>query len=153
LYTSSTSLELNVSILCDSFSTVTHILENLGLTIEPSKSELTHFSWRRKETQPHIDLMHHNTPYHVKPSETIKWLGVWLDSKLSFRKHVQMITTKAHRIAAGIQMLANTVKGLHQSCLCLIYNACVCSVMTYASPVWWRRQKTLANKLSTVQNK
>lgn len=153
LYASSVSLDLNVAILKDAFSTVTRILENLGLTIDLSKSDLIHFSWRRKESRPHIELMYRDSPHRVDHSDTIKWLGVWFDSKLSFRKHVQTVTTKAHRIATGVQMLANTVRGLHQSRLRLIYNACVRSVMTYASPVWWRGQKTLANKLSVVQNK
>lgn len=153
IYTSSISLDLNVAILKDSFYMISHILEGLGLTIDLSKSELIHFSRRHKETRPHIDLSYRGVPYRIDHSDTIKWLGVWFDSKLSFRKHVQSVTTKAHRIATGIQMLANTVRGLHQSRLRLIYNACVRSVMTYASPVWWNGQKLLANKLSVIQNK
>ncbi|KAI6138431.1 hypothetical protein EDD17DRAFT_1437686, partial [Pisolithus thermaeus] len=128
-------------------------LESLSLSIELSKSELIHFSWCHKETCPHINLMYHNTSHHVNQSEAIKWLGIWFNSKLSFCKHMQMVTTKAQCIATGIQMLTNTVKGLHQSHLCLIYNACIHSIMTYASPVWWCGQKLLASKISVVQNK
>ncbi|KIK24674.1 hypothetical protein PISMIDRAFT_98043, partial [Pisolithus microcarpus 441] len=135
LYTSSVSLDLNVSILKDCFYMITCILESLGLMIELSKSELIHSSCRCKEMCPHIDLMYHNASYHVNHSEAIKWLGVWFDSKLSFHKHIQMVTTKAQHIAAGVHMLANMVRGLHQSHLCLIYNACIHSIMTYASPV------------------
>ncbi|KAI6100333.1 hypothetical protein F5141DRAFT_967573, partial [Pisolithus sp. B1] len=153
LYTSSISLDLNIAILKDAFSTITCILESLSLTIDLSKSDLIHFSWRRKEAHPHIELMYRSSPHRIDHSDTVKWLGVWFDSKLSFRKHVQTVTTKAHHIATGIRMLANTVCSLHQSHLRLIYNACIRTVMTYASPVWWCRQKLLANKLSVVQNK
>ncbi|KAI6154507.1 hypothetical protein EDD17DRAFT_1439051, partial [Pisolithus thermaeus] len=153
LYTSSISLNLNVAILKDAFSTVIHILESLSLTINLSKSELIHFSWCHKESCPHIDLIYHNTPHHINCSDSIKWLGVWFNSKLSFHEHVQSVATRACHIATGIQMLANMVHGPHQSHLCLIYNACIHSIMTYASPVWWCGQKCLANKLSIVENK
>ena len=49
-------------------------------------------------------------------------------------------------------MLGNTVRGLHQHLLCTIHSACVWSVMTYASPVWWDGRKKHANKLTQVQN-
>ncbi|KAI6102896.1 hypothetical protein F5141DRAFT_968391, partial [Pisolithus sp. B1] len=153
LYTSSISLDLNIAILKDAFSMITRILESLGLTIDLSKSDLIHFSWRHKEACPHIELMYRNSPHRIDHSDTVKWLGVWFDSKLSFHKHIQTVTTKAHHIATRIRMLANTVRGLHQSRLRLIYNACIHTVMTYASLVWWCGQKLLANKLSIVQNK
>ncbi|KAI6013375.1 hypothetical protein BKA83DRAFT_4016308, partial [Pisolithus microcarpus] len=123
LYVSSTSLDLDVTIIQECFCTITRILEDLGLQIELSKLELAHFSWRHKETFPMIELTYQKTRNRIKPSDSIKWLGIWFDSnsKLTFRKHTQNIASKTHRIATGITMLANTVKGLHQTRLRTIY--------------------------------
>ncbi|KIM52269.1 hypothetical protein SCLCIDRAFT_89751, partial [Scleroderma citrinum Foug A] len=68
---------------------------------------------------------------------TMKWLGITFDSKLLFNEYVKAATNKAENIAKGLTMLGNTVRGLHQCLLRTIYGACMQSVMTYASLVWW----------------
>ena len=82
----------------------------------------------------------------------MKWLGIIFNSKLLFNDHVKAATNKAENIVKGLTMLGNTVRGLHQRLLRTVYGACVRSVMTYASPVWWNGKKKHANKLTKVQN-
>ena len=58
-------------------------------------------------------------------------------------------------IANGIRVLANTVRGLSQKHIRILYKTCVVPVLTYASPVWYRSDRSqigLINKLDKVQN-
>ena len=58
-------------------------------------------------------------------------------------------------IANGIRLLANTVRGLAQRHIRILFKTCVLPILTYASSVWFRTdrpQKTLLQKLEKVQN-
>ncbi|KAG2159083.1 uncharacterized protein EDB93DRAFT_1055322, partial [Suillus bovinus] len=153
LYVSSPSLETNVAILREEFIFMNNWLREAGLMAEIDKSELIHFTWRRAPDRPPILLHSDEGQVTINPRDCIKWLGIYFDSKLSFHRNVRELAGKAENIAQGIQMLANTVRGLSQSLLRTVYSACVRSVMTYASPIWWTGMKTHANMLTRVQNK
>ena len=152
LYTSSTSLLQNVIALRRDFMTVLYILIGLGLSIDFIKCELTHFTWKHIADFPHIILPGPDGDVQITHRGSMKWLGIIFDSKLLFNDHVKAATNKAENIARGLTMLGNTVRGLHQHLLCTVYGACVRSVMTYASPVWWNGKKKHADKLTRVQN-
>ena len=48
----------------------------------------------------------------VSPQEQIKWLGIWLDRKLTFKKYVEVRAVAAARAFHSIRRLSNTIKGL-----------------------------------------
>jgi hypothetical protein len=50
--------------------------------------------------------------FEVLPQEQIKWLGMWLDRKLIFKKHVEMRCAAATRAFYLIKRLSNISKGL-----------------------------------------
>ena len=151
-YTSPTSLQENVIALLAIFITIQGILDGLGLSINFIKCELTHFTRQHNAIFPNIALPGLDGDIIMSHHGTVKWLGITFDSKLLFNDHVKAVTNKAENITKGLTMLGNTVHGLHQSLLCTIYGACVCSVMTYTSPVWWDGKKKHACKLTRVQN-
>ena len=151
-YVSSTSLQENVTALRADFITIQRILAGLGFLINFTKCELTHFTRQHNATFPDISLPGPDGDIIVSHRGTMKWLGITFDSKLLFNDHVKAATNKVENIAKGLTMLGNTVRGLHQSLLRTIYGACVRSVMTYASPVWWVGKKKHAHKLTRVQN-
>ena len=152
LYTSSTSLQQNVIALLADFIVVLRILHVLGLSVDFVKCELTHFTRKHNITFPDITLPGPDGDVIITHHGTMKWLGITFDSKLLFNEHVKTVTNKAENIAKGLTMLGNMVCGLHQHLLRTVYGACVRSVMTYASPVWWDGKKKHANKLTRVQN-
>ncbi|CVL09335.1 uncharacterized protein FMAN_15499 [Fusarium mangiferae] len=43
------------------------------------------------------------------PESALRWLGIWLDSRLSFRVHVEKWAAKAHAVAYHLRGLANTI--------------------------------------------
>ncbi|KAJ7244145.1 hypothetical protein B0H12DRAFT_1022643, partial [Mycena haematopus] len=67
----------------------------------------------------------------ITPSPTVKWLGVYLDRRLSFRHHVKTLSARAANTVNGLTMLSNTVRGMSQVHLRHLYKACVMPVMTY----------------------
>ena len=76
------------------------------------KTELIHFHSKR-----FFDL--ENEAYSIKigdsiiqPKGLVKWLGIWLDSKLTFKQHVEKKTTQALKILNQIERLSNTEREL-----------------------------------------
>ena len=129
----------------------------MGMTIDISKLEIQHFSRRRKDNQaPTLKICLYGDDISVPPMVTMRWLGIYLDRKLSFRTHVRIMTNRTSSVINGLRCLANTVRGLSQSNLRLLYRTCAFPVLSYASIIWFRedrRQKGLLKMMDTAQNK
>ena len=107
------------------------------MQFDMEKTELIHFHFKRS-----FDL--ENESYSVKigesiiqPKSLIKWLGIWLDSKLAFKQHVEKKTTQALKLLNQIERLSNTKRGLSFQAMRQLYIACISSVADYGVPVWW----------------
>ena len=61
-----------------------------GAVFEPTKSELIHFKRRGPPSDTPIQLGAHT----VRPQESARFLGVWLDRRLSFAAHIHAIRGK-----------------------------------------------------------
>lgn len=154
LTVSSLSLDTNVRILQRAYQITNNWLTSVGLASAPDKLELIHHSWQRdKGHAPDILVPGPTgTPITCKASKTVRWLGATFDHKLTFDQHVANLANRATITVRGACMLANTVKGLHQTHLRTLYQACALPVLTYASPAWWKGKKTHIAVLSKVQN-
>ena len=82
------------------------------MQFDMEKTELIHFHSKR-----FFDL--ENETYSVKigesiiqPKSLVKWLGIWLDSKLTFKQHVEKKTAQALKILNQIERLSNIERGL-----------------------------------------
>ncbi|KAG2739738.1 hypothetical protein P692DRAFT_20662474, partial [Suillus brevipes Sb2] len=67
----------------------------------------------------------------------MRWLGVFFDRKLSFKKHIEIMATRALSTIAGLRLLANSFWGLSVLNARLLYKTVVLPVLTFASPVWF----------------
>ena len=95
------------------------------LKIDPEKSELIHHTWQnndhkaRDNQPPAIDtpvtIRHigNQQPTIIRPTKTIKWLGMIFDTKLTFQKHLKTTSTQATNTLNSLNMLGNSVRGLH----------------------------------------
>ena len=54
----------------------------IGLPFSAEKTEIQHFSRKRKETLPAVTL---TGVGDILPAKSTRWLGVWLDTKLTFK--------------------------------------------------------------------
>ena len=57
-----------------------------NVKFDDDKSELIHFEKTRKVSKDTLELPNGTV---IEPKNVVKWLGVWLDRKLNFKKHVE----------------------------------------------------------------
>jgi hypothetical protein len=139
------------------YETCAEWLTRAGLNIEPDKSELLFFKRRGDKTRPpsyiHLPLPSHHTYYRVPATDTLRYLGFFLDSRLNWGHHVEVMCNRARASLKALQLLGNSVRGLDQASWRLAYSAVCLPVLTYGCQLWYTgKQKTLVKKLQTVQN-
>ncbi|KAF8669057.1 hypothetical protein AX14_006068 [Amanita brunnescens Koide BX004] len=103
LYTASPSLATNVRVLSSHLLALLTALANIGLAIEPSKTELIHFfafqlsaSSRTlaRVHQPPLTFRWNNEDFLIKPSEVWRYLGFFFTPTLDWTYHVHYYTNK-----------------------------------------------------------
>ncbi len=120
----------------DGYKACIEWLEKSGLSAEPSKTELLFFKKRREREEPpmHIYLPDPalNADYKVPAAATLRYLGFFFDSKLTWTHHVDIVCNRAHASLKALQLLGNSVQGLDQAKWRLAYNAICLPVLTYS---------------------
>ncbi len=128
---------------------------NNSVTYDMSKTEAILFSKARRsklarqisETRLKIggEIVNFN-------KEATRWLGVWLDSHLSFASHVNERMKKAKAAEFRIKQLSKTY-GLSPGLVRRIQIAAVQSVALYGAELWWRNQKNYQKDLQKLINR
>ena len=120
------------------------------MQFDVDKIELIHFHSKRS-----LNLK--DELYSVKigetifqPKELIKYLGIWLDSKFTFKAHVEKKIVLAQRAFMQIERLSNTERGLSFQAMRQLYTTCISSVADYGVPIWWNNQKHLLEKFQKL---
>ena len=134
LLSASNSLESNCETLERDSNTIVEWARLEGLTFDAKKSELIHFT---SDSNPGVRIRLGPEEEHtVQPTEEdkpVRWLGVLLDRKLTFKAHVAAMAAKAAGHAAGIKALGNTVRGAPPRLLRQAVQACVVPVLCYGA--------------------
>ncbi|VDI75617.1 Hypothetical predicted protein [Mytilus galloprovincialis] len=81
-----------------------------------------------------------------------KILGVTLDEKLSFLKHIENVEQKAHKAISLLRMIKGVAK-VSTKILLQIYQSIVLSTLEYASSVWQTCETNITDKLNKIQRK
>lgn len=90
----------------------------------------------------------------INIDDDIKYLGLILDKKLTFGKHVKSICEKAIRCGRALYPLLNRKSTLNRHNKTLLYKMCILPIMTYSCQVWYNRTaKSHTKKLQVIQNK
>jgi ribonuclease HI len=104
-----------------------------GVSFDPKKTEVMHFSRSKLRTSP---VVHHGG-VEKHPESALRWLGIWLDSRLSFRLHVEKWAAKAKAVAYHLRGLTNTTHGPLPSAVRSAVRACVEPVLLHGSEAWY----------------
>jgi len=101
---------------------------------DPGKFQLSHHTRRRRgvDTQHSVQLTH----TAVNPSTTSKYLGVTLDTALTWKQHVQKTTVKITKSIGALASLAGSTWGASVSELRRIYQAVIVPQMMYGCSAW-----------------
>ncbi|KAI1001044.1 hypothetical protein K3495_g7159 [Podosphaera aphanis] len=143
----STSVKKNISVLSNYLSDFISKAKLLSIKFEISKSELMRFC-KKKEPIPNTITLGNLT---LEPKPLIKWLGVWLHYKLSFKTHVEKRLHLAQGALQRLIKLSSKSKGLGFNALRQLYLSCIIPVLDYGSVLWFNKYGT--QKLSNMYDK
>lgn len=85
----------------------------------------------------------------LQKTDTIRDLGVQLDSKLSFTNHIDNITAKAAKMSGFIKRMCRDFQAI--STLKVLFNTLVRSLLEYASPVWNPTYRVHVKRIERIQ--
>src|SRR5437588_9030175 len=111
-----------------------------------------HFYNARKEIiDPYVNIVLPDGTL-IEPSGVQRWLGFWLDRKLTLKHHILTRTTSAIKVFMALSCLGNTERGLSQTPLMQLYHSCINTVADFGAEVWWNQQKVQLLPFQRLQN-
>ena len=122
--------------------------EKWGLNINKNKTVSTLFSLSTSKEK--VNLKLDNNP--VPQEETPTFLGATLDSRLTWKQHLENIQERTHKKLAIMKKLAGTNWGANAKILRQVYTGTVRPIAEYASTSWTTASRTSKAKLDKVQN-
>ncbi len=150
LVASSETIEENCLMLENAAEKLLQLQNQNNIQFDMKKIEFIHFHTKKSIDNNNFPVTIRNNQMQSK--NLIRWLGVWLDSKLSFKEHVKIKISTATRIFHQIARLSNTERDLSFQAMRQLYIACITSVADYGVPIWWNNQKFLLEKYQKLQN-
>ena len=102
------------------------------VTFNPAKCHPMAISRFRRDPPPCLSLQ--GTPLTWVPH--IRYLGVWVDSKLTWRRHISVIAQRGLSRLRLIHRGVSTLWGLHPSIVYRLVRAAVLPAVFYAAPIW-----------------
>jgi ribonuclease HI len=121
--------------------------ESENLSVNPSKTIIVPFTRRLKFNIQDFNLNGSN----ISLSTEVKYLGVILDSKLSWSRHIQTVQEKAINIFMACRSMFGKKWGLSPKITQWTYKTVILPTVTYAAFVWWHKAQSITN--STVLTK
>ena len=119
-----------------------------ALKLNKSKTVSTLFSLSTSKEKVSLKLGDEAVPQVDTPT----FLGVTLDSRLTWKPHIEATEAKAIRKLSLMKKLAGTKWGANSSILRKVYTGAVRPVVEYASTTWTSASRTNKSKLDKVQN-
>lgn len=121
------------------------------LPVNASKTEAKFFTNRRTCQLPHrnLNLFASEIPWQ---NESIKYLGVYLDNKLTFRDHISYVLNKSNIAIRTLYSMFNRKSRLHKDCKLLLYKVGIRPIMTYATPILNDMANVHKKRLQVAQN-
>jgi hypothetical protein len=150
LYRASHTLEENVQLLAQDVQGIIQWGEENKIFFAPEKLEMIHLTTRKGAGTPVLKV---NKELEITPITTtpkagqdpeLRWIGVWFDRKLKFRRHVSERTAKARQVAQHIRNLARTTYGPPASSLRKAVTSCVLSLALYGTEAWYAGRTRLS---------
>ena len=125
-------------------------LSSLMLQINARKSVFILFN-RKKRPLPPLAIVIDQTS--VCPSESTKYLGFEIDSKLTWRKHIEQRCASTIRVINGLRRYLRLTWGVDTNNLKILYKSVVLPTLLYGCSVWAGnlRLKWCKRKLRSTQ--
>lgn len=147
--------DLNINCIGKHLSTLTErtqaamkIVESwcteVGLKVNPSKSEIIIFTNKRK-----FDGFKNPKLFgrEIQRKHQVKYLGVTLDSRLNWSKHIEGKIAKCIRIFWSCRSAIGRTWGLSPKCIKWLYTAIVRPTLAYGAFIWWQGTKSASARM------
>ena len=143
LHRTSKSLDDNVRLLAIDVQEIMAWGAENKVFFAPEKLEMIHLT---RKTGGHAPQCVVNSDLTISPITTapsngsqpaLRWLGVWFDRKLSFKRHVSERTGKARKVSHHIRGLARIADGPPASSLRKAVITCVLPSVLYGTEIWY----------------
>src|SRR6266704_1433977 len=120
------------------------------ISFDVSKTKLIHFYNKHITIKKGLKL----GDIKISRKPLVRWLRVFLDSKLIFKQHVEIKISKAKTAFYLIKRLGNTQRGLSLQALRQLYIACVTTIADYGIQCWWKSKSRdyLLARYQSLQN-
>jgi hypothetical protein len=119
-----------------------------NIKINEDKTRAIYFTRRNRPPDSFLKLNGRNIPF----ANSVKYLGILFDKRMTWRLHIQMIEAKAFRTFIRIYSLFKSER-LNANIKLTLHEALTRSVMTYACPAWEFAAECHLLKLQRLQNK
>ncbi|XP_012543676.1 uncharacterized protein LOC105841103 [Monomorium pharaonis] len=128
IYTSEKYISTRTTLIESALEDIHEELVNIGLKINPHKTKIMEFNKQRiVDRAIRIRFMNEQ----IKLVSEAKFLGIWMDTKLSFKKQCETVRDKARK-ANNVLKYANKVsRGMEVNTALLLYKSLVRSAMEY----------------------
>ncbi|KAJ3519912.1 hypothetical protein NMY22_g12985 [Coprinellus aureogranulatus] len=125
-----------------------------GLVLEHDKSEAFHFTRACTGTDRPIDLgfAPHTGTTPLRPKEFWRYLGFYLNQRLTFAEHIRYYSTKALTTVMAMRMLGNSTHRLSPKNKHILYHASVVLIATYRHRLWFYEGTKNVGALKTLSS-
>ena len=142
------------SILNDELDNISDwlIANKLTLNLKKSNFVIFHPSQRKIDYQPSIKLYDTNAGCRVGLDQRnfVKYLGVLIDSNLTWKHHINHIAIK---ISNSIGIISRLRHSVPFDILCTLYRSLILPYLSYGVIAWGRAAKIYINKLLILQKR
>ncbi|KAG7307057.1 hypothetical protein JYU34_007191 [Plutella xylostella] len=136
---------LHCSVMQAAMKIVEQWCREYRLKVNPSKTELVLFTNKRKLNNMSLPTLFGT---QLTLSTEVKYLGITLDNKLNWNKHLDNKIKQATIAFWQCKRMLGKTWGLKPKLTLWLYKAVIRPTITYGSVVWWPR-----TELSSVKNK
>ena len=119
-----------------------------GFRFAAHKCKVMHFTAPRSRAQRPPIVRIGNTLLPVE--ESTKFLGLWWDSHLSFKKHISVLKTQCKQALKLIRVVAHLKWGGDRDTLLMLYRAIVRSKLDYGCIVYGTASNTNLRQLDSI---
>uniref|UniRef100_A0A6P7H843 Uncharacterized protein LOC114348361 n=1 Tax=Diabrotica virgifera virgifera TaxID=50390 RepID=A0A6P7H843_DIAVI len=117
------------------------------LTITPSKTKLIIFNHRIQDHSPTINICDNI----IKPSQTVKYLGIEIDNKLKFNHHTAVIKRKIVTRAKHFRNLTYKNEGIAIETAANIYKMICRPMLEYGSAIFYNSKGPAKNNIKVAE--
>ena len=131
-----------------------------GLRIAPEKTEFISFAPPNWSSDlfgapfSHLDLRTPHSEFSVPVSHTVRYLGIFLDDRLSWSHHISTLATRTCSTILTLGVLGNSIRGISYGNWRRVFHSIIIPTLTYGAALWYTGtgQKGLTGPLQVAQN-